>query len=171
MGAIDQLLCFSLYSASRFTTRRYHQLLAPWGLTYPQYLVLVVLWEHDTVSVRDLGKELMLDSGTLSPLLKRLEAAGLITRSRAADDERRVDVGLTPKGEELQQELAGIPQQVGTCMGLDEDTYRTLLGSMHQINEALQDPTRAHGKPTTAHAEQSGETHQHGSTSEQTQPL
>ncbi|MGO3153418.1 MAG: MarR family winged helix-turn-helix transcriptional regulator [Galactobacter sp.] len=138
MSSVDQLLCFSLYSASRATTRRYHQLLAPWGLTYPQYLVLVVLWDQDVISVRELGRELSLDSGTLSPLLKRLEANGLIIRTRSEEDERRVDVSLTEEGRALQVELAGIPQQVGSCMGLDQDTYESLLRAMSAVNDALQ---------------------------------
>jgi DNA-binding MarR family transcriptional regulator len=132
-------LCFSLYSASRATTRSYHRLLAPWGLTYPQYLVLVVLWEQGRVSVRTLGAELGLDSGTLSPLLKRLESAGYVTRARAAEDERRVEVTLTESGRRLEGELAGIPGQVGSCMGLDQHSYTQLQSSLRKVNEALRE--------------------------------
>jgi DNA-binding MarR family transcriptional regulator len=151
MSSVDQLLCFSLYSASRATTRRYHQLLAPWGLTYPQYLVLVVLWDRGTVTVRELGQELALDSGTLSPLLKRLEAADLIRRTRSAEDERRVDVSLTEKGGAAQRELAQIPEQIGTCMGLDQDSFEELLAALKVVNAALNaPPTRSADAPERA---------------------
>lgn len=137
MSALDQLLCFSMYSASRSATQEYHRLLAPWKLTYPQYLVLVVLWERGPVSMRELGAALMLDSGTLSPLVRRLESAGLVTRGRSADDERRVDVGLTDRGAQLEEELSDIPRQVGACMGLDQDSYRQLLDGLHALNASL----------------------------------
>ena len=93
--ALDNQVCFSLYSASLAMTKLYKPLLDPLGLTYPQYLVMLVLWETDDVSVSTLGERLSLDSGTLTPLLKRLEAAGLVKRARSAEDERRVQVSLT----------------------------------------------------------------------------
>ena len=93
---LGQQLCFALYSSSLTMTKLYKSLLAPLGLTYPQYLVLLVLWETDSISVGTLGSRLFLDSGTLTPLLKRMQTAGWLNRARAADDERRVVVSLTP---------------------------------------------------------------------------
>mgnify|MGYP001425629241 CR=1 FL=1 len=101
--ALDRQLCFALYSASLAMTKAYKPLLAPLGLTYPQYLVMLVLWEGDGVTVSHVGERLSLDSGTLTPLLKRLQALGLLQRLRDAADERRVLLQLTPGGGELQQ--------------------------------------------------------------------
>jgi len=101
--ALDHQLCFALYSASLAMTKAYKPLLAPLGLTYPQYLVMLVLWEGDGVTVSHVGERLSLDSGTLTPLLKRLQALGLLQRLRDAADERRVLLQLTPAGRELQQ--------------------------------------------------------------------
>lgn len=105
---LDQQLCFALYSASRATTAAYRDALVDAGLTYPQYLVMLALWEDDGLSVGDLGHRLRLDSGTLSPLLTRLEAAGLVTRSRPDRDGRRVVVNLTAAGQELRAEAERI---------------------------------------------------------------
>ncbi len=106
---LDKQLCFALYSASLAMTKLYKPLLAALGLTYPQYLVLLVLWERDGLMVSELGARLFLDSGTLTPLLKRLQVAGLVTRIRAVDDERRVHITLTPAGRKLKAGAAGIP--------------------------------------------------------------
>ena len=106
---LDNQLCFALYSTSLAMTRLYKPLLAGLGLTYPQYLALLVLWEDDGLSVGELGERLFLDSGTLTPLLKRLESAGLVSRLRAVDDERRVRVTLTPAGRALKARAAQIP--------------------------------------------------------------
>ena len=103
---LDHQLCFALYSSSLLMTKLYKPVLAPLGLTYPQYLVLLVLWETDGIPVGELGTRLYLDSGTLTPLLKRMEAAGLLTRSRAADDERRVIVALTARLQRLHGRVA-----------------------------------------------------------------
>jgi DNA-binding MarR family transcriptional regulator len=117
--ALDELICFALYNASRAITQRYRDLLAPLGLTYPQYLVLLVLWQNGPTGVGALGEHLELDSGTLSPLLRRLETAGHVTRSRSSDDERAVTVSLTPRGSALQAEAAHIPEQICAATGLD----------------------------------------------------
>jgi len=109
---IDDLLCFSLYSANHALTRLYRPLLAPLGLTYPQYLVLVALWEQDEQKVRDLGKRLDLETNTLTPLLKRMESAGYLTRRRNPEDERSLIVSLTDKGQALQAEA----QEISTCV-------------------------------------------------------
>ncbi|MDB5928553.1 MAG: transcriptional regulator, MarR family [Polaromonas sp.] len=109
MLQLDNQLCFALYSTSLAMTRLYKPLLDELGLTYPQYLVLLVLWEHDGLTVSALGERLFLDSGTLTPLLKRMEASGLVTRLRAVDDERRVHITLTPAGRVLKAQAAKIP--------------------------------------------------------------
>ncbi|MEN9435726.1 MAG: hypothetical protein RIR09_381 [Pseudomonadota bacterium] len=114
---LDNQLCFALYSASLSMTKLYKPLLESLGLTYPQYLVMLVLWEQDGQSVTALGERLSLDSGTLTPLLKRMEAAGLLQRQRAAEDERRLQVCLTPAGIALQDRAAHVPQCVVTQTG------------------------------------------------------
>lgn len=106
---LDNQLCFALYSASLAMTKLYKPLLAELGLTYPQYLTMLVLWERDGLAVSELGERLSLDSGTLTPLLKRLEAAGLIARIRAVDDERRVHISLTAAGRKLKARAHKIP--------------------------------------------------------------
>ena len=106
---LDQQLCFALYSTSLAMTRVYKPLLSALGITYPQYLALLVLWENDGLSVCELGKRLFLDSGTLTPLLKRLESLALVSRLRAVDDERRVRITLTPAGRALRAKAAQIP--------------------------------------------------------------
>ena len=113
---LDNQLCFALYSASLSMTRLYQPLLAELGLTYPQYLAMLVLWERDGLMVSELGERLCLDSGTLTPLLKRLEAAGLIARIRALDDERRVHVTLTASGRKLKARAAKIPGCIGAAL-------------------------------------------------------
>ncbi|MFJ1969959.1 MarR family winged helix-turn-helix transcriptional regulator [Streptomyces sp. NPDC087903] len=113
----DQL-CFALYAASRAVTARYRPLLEALGLTYPQYLVMLVLWEQDSISVRDLGSALQLESSTLSPLLKRLEANGLLRRERRTDDERSVAIRLTEAGARLRATAATVPLAIGDAMGL-----------------------------------------------------
>ena len=120
--ALDQQLCFALYSSSLAMTKLYKPLLEPLKLTYPQYLVMLVLWERDGLTVSDLGERLTLDSGTLTPLLKRLEAAGMLARRRDDEDERRVIVKLTPSGRALKARAAKVPPQVAcaTACSLDE---------------------------------------------------
>ncbi len=106
---LDNQLCFALYSASLQMTKLYGPLLKPMGLTYPQYLVMLVLWESDGMTVSQLGERLFLDSGTLTPLLKRMESSGLLRRERARDDERRVMIYLTAAGDTLKNQAAKIP--------------------------------------------------------------
>lgn len=109
MLLLDNQLCFALYSTSLAMTRLYKPLLEALGITYPQYLVLLVLWEQDGLTVSELGERLFLDSGTLTPLLKRMQAAGLVSRLRAAEDERRVHITLTDAGRQLETRAAQIP--------------------------------------------------------------
>jgi DNA-binding MarR family transcriptional regulator len=106
---LDNQLCFALYSASLAMTKLYKPLLDELGLTYPQYLVMLVLWESDGLTVSELGERLSLDSGTLTPLVKRLEAAGLVARIRDVQDERRVHVTLTPAGRRMKQRAQKVP--------------------------------------------------------------
>ena len=114
---LDNQLCFALYSTSLAMTKIYKPLLAPLGLTYPQYLAMLVLWEQDGIMVSELGERLYLDSGTLTPLLKRLEAMGLIARLRDVADERRVHVTLTTAGRKLKAKAAVIPACVVSAAG------------------------------------------------------
>ena len=118
---LDSQVCFALYAASRAMTRAYAPLLAPLGLTYPQYLVLLVLWEEDGVSVRQLGERLILDSATLTPLLKRLEQDGLVSRKRDVDDERVVRIHVTAQGRTLRTKAKRIPAQIACRAGCDPE--------------------------------------------------
>ncbi len=117
--ALDRQLCFALYSASRAMTRAYGPLLEKLGLTYPQYLVMLVLWEKDGVSIKQLGERLELDSGTLTPLAKRLEADGLVERRRSESDERVVHLCLTSAGKALQRKAKDVPMKVACRAGMD----------------------------------------------------
>lgn len=136
------MVCFSLYSAARATTQAYRALLAPWGLTYPQYLVLAILWHEGDQTIGSLGEAMQLDSGTLSPLVRRLEQAGHVTRSRRADDERVVTVTLTPEGQALRGELASIPTQVAGFSGIRDDEHRRrLIAELQELTALLQDAT------------------------------
>ncbi|WP_216213280.1 MarR family winged helix-turn-helix transcriptional regulator [Amycolatopsis aidingensis] len=130
---LEEQACFALYAASRAVTDLYRPLLAELDLTYPQYLVLLVLWERDARPVKEVGAELQLDYGTVSPLLKRLEARGLLTRSRQAADERSVTVRLTPAGAELRNRAERIPREIGCAMGLDEENRRDLIRRLRDL--------------------------------------
>ncbi|GAB3745633.1 MarR family winged helix-turn-helix transcriptional regulator [Microlunatus parietis] len=132
---LDAMLCFALYSANHRMAQHYRELLAPWQLTYPQYLVLVALWRDRQLTVTRLGNLLGLDSGTVSPLLKRLEARDLVTRSREASDERVVTVRLTERGAALEAELADVPRCLADRVGIDAGTARALLGHLHDFTE------------------------------------
>jgi DNA-binding MarR family transcriptional regulator len=130
---LNRQVCFALYSASKAATAVYRPMLDELGLTYPQYLVMLVLWEGQPRSVRELGEELGLDSGTLSPLLKRLESLGLVERRRSAEDERRVEVFLTDGGTALSAKSMAIPQQLADAAGLSPaelDQLRETLGRL-----------------------------------------
>ncbi len=130
-------LCFDLYAASRAVIKAYRPLLDPLGLTYPQYLVLLVLWEHDGQTVKALGQALQLDSGTLSPLLKRLESAGLIRRQRRADDEREVAVELSEAGVALKERAASVPTAIACKVGLRGAERRALQTELRRLMVAL----------------------------------
>ena len=131
---LDVQLCFPLYAATRAVTRAYTELLDESGLTYPQYLTMLALWEApEPLTVGELGKRLRLDSGTLTPLLKRLEAAGHVVRRRDTADERRVLLEVTPQGSRLRDQVAEVPLRLAEDMGLsrqDAKELRRLLGSL-----------------------------------------
>ena len=114
---LDRQLCFALYSSSLLMTKLYKPVLGALGLTYPQYLVLLALWQADAMGVGELGEQLYLDSGTLTPLLKRMETAGWLSRERATHDERRVIVKLTPAGRALRRKAAHVPVDVACATG------------------------------------------------------
>lgn len=135
---LDQQLCFALYAASRSVTGLYRPLLEPLGLTYPQYLVMLVLWEQDGLTVRELGQRLQLDSGTLTPLLKRLQAAELVTRQRRAEDEREVDIRLTEAGLALREKASGIPECLAQCMQLPLDQMLALRDELKRLTRQIQ---------------------------------
>lgn len=147
---LEDQLCFALYSASRAFTRAYQPLLEPLGLTYPQYLVMLVLWEGEPLSVSALGARLGLDSGTLTPLLKRLEQAKLVRRRRDAEDERVVLVSLSPTGRALHQRALGVPRELACGAGFDLDPAG--LSRLEELREALQQLTRRVESMRMAHA-------------------
>ena len=134
---LDNQLCFALYSASLATTKLYKPLLESLGLTYPQYLVMLVLWETDGLSVSDLGGRLFLDSGTLTPLLKRMEQAGLIQRKRSSADERRVQVCMTPHGSQLKDMAASVPACLVERSGCSLSEIRTLTHRVQSLRTQL----------------------------------
>lgn len=139
---LDNQLCFALYSASLAMTKLYKPLLDALDLTYPQYLALLALWEHDDVTVSALGERLNLDSGTLTPLLKRMEAAGWLTRQRSQEDERRVHVLLTDAGRTLRERAAHIPGCVMAHSGLDVPTLMALTRQIKNLRAGLHNACR-----------------------------
>ena len=116
---LDNQLCFRLYTASRLLSQAYHPLLSEHGLTYPQYLVLLVLWEKDAQPVNDIAKRLFLETNTVTPLLQRMEKEGIVTRTKGKKDARQMIVSLTRKGKELQNKLADVPATVGCAVMCD----------------------------------------------------
>ena len=136
--ALDRQLCFALYSASLSMTKLYKPLLDPLGLTYPQYLVMLALWERDGETVGQLGARLYLDSGTLTPLLKRLEAQGLLQRQRDAADERRVLLSLTPAGRALRERAEAVPRSVACATACELDEIARLTRQLQDLRRRLQ---------------------------------
>ncbi len=137
MLELDNQLCFALYSTSLAMTRVYKPLLDALGLTYPQYLVMLVLWERDGLMVSELGERLYLDSGTLTPLLKRLEASGLVTRIRAVEDERRVHITLSAAGRKLKTRAAKIPDCILTASQCAIPELMQLTQQVQALRERL----------------------------------
>ncbi|MGZ4518271.1 MAG: MarR family winged helix-turn-helix transcriptional regulator [Mycobacteriaceae bacterium] len=132
----DQL-CFDLYSASRAVTHAYRPVLAELGVTYPQYLVLIVLWEEGPRTVKDLVDVLRLDHGTMTPLLRRMETAGLVTRRRGDADERYVEVSLTPKGDALRTHATRIHCDMTEALGLDPGQFAALQGTLRLLTSRV----------------------------------
>ncbi|HWU47420.1 MAG TPA: MarR family winged helix-turn-helix transcriptional regulator [Humibacter sp.] len=157
MSVTDEMVCFSLYAASRATTQAYRTLLEPWGLTYPQYLVLATLWIEGDQTVGSLGEHLQLDSGTLSPLLRRMEQNGLVQRDRRLPDERVVTVTIGERGRELRSELAHIPARIAAGTGLpDEHAAAALIDILHRLTETMHSVTAQH---PVAHHRNTRESH------------
>ncbi|MDQ0776850.1 DNA-binding MarR family transcriptional regulator [Streptomyces aurantiacus] len=134
---LDQQICFSLHAASRAFGGLYRVILKDLGLTYPQYLVMLVLWEHGELPVKKVGEHLRLDSGTLSPLLKRLETAGLVQRERSARDERSVLVGLTDEGVALREQALRVPRRISAATGFDVAEILDLRSRLDKLTDAL----------------------------------
>jgi DNA-binding MarR family transcriptional regulator len=130
---IKNQLCFPLYAAARKVVKLYKPLLDEIGLTYTQYIAMMVLWEHRTLNVKTLGEHLYLDSGTLTPLLKKLEKGGLVTRTRSDRDERELVVALTEKGVNLREQALEIPRRLGECMPLSIEEAGTLYALLYKI--------------------------------------
>lgn len=128
-------LCFPLYAAARNVTGLYTPLLKPLGLTYTQYIVFLVLWEKDGVSVTEIGEKLMLDNGTLSPLLKKMEQAGYVERRRCREDDRVVEITLTEKGRALQEDAKDIPLKAAGCIDLPPEKAQQLYALLYELLE------------------------------------
>ena len=136
---LDSMLCFAVYAAGHAFTRFYKPRLDALGLTYPQYLVFLVLWETDGLTVKALGAKLFLDSGTITPLVKRLEARGLVRRQRDAADERLVRIWLTDAGRALRQEALAVPLAVGAALGGDVEAGAAMRRGLEQLRQRLDD--------------------------------
>jgi MarR family transcriptional regulator, organic hydroperoxide resistance regulator len=136
---LEEYVCLSLYAASRAVTGLYRELLSDLGLTYPQYLVMRLLWERGAVAVKDIGTALELDYGTLSPLLKRLESAGLVRRTRRPDDERSVEIALTEAGEAVRTKAADVPRKLSCALGLDDDAAAQLRATLRHLTASVHD--------------------------------
>lgn len=143
--ALERQVCFALVVAARSVLSVYRPLLEPMGLTHPQYLVMLALWEHSPLSVREIGALLQLDSPTLSPLLKRLATAGLVTRTRSGDDERRLTIELTSKGRELRERATQIPPAIVARLGIEISELELLRVALTKVIKAAldaDDPSR-----------------------------
>lgn len=134
---LENQLCFPLYACAKEIVRKYTPLLDPLGLTYTQYIAMMVMWEHKSLSVKDLGKLLFLDSGTLTPMLKKMEKSGWITKKRSKDDERIVIVSITRKGEDLQEEAAAVPVKMAGCVSLQQDEAMQLYALLHKLMKSF----------------------------------
>jgi len=134
---LDSMLCFAVYAAGHAFTRFYKPRLDALGLTYPQYLVFLVLWEQDGLTVKALGDKLFLDSGTITPLIKRLESRGLVRRQRDEEDERMVRLFLTPEGRALRAKALAVPLAVGAALGGEPEAGDAMREGLHRLRERL----------------------------------
>jgi MarR family transcriptional regulator, organic hydroperoxide resistance regulator len=139
---LDAQLCFAVYSTAHAFNRAYKPVLDALNLTYPQYLAMLVLWEEDGLAVKDLGDRLFLDSGTLTPLLKRLESAGLVRRVRNPRDERQLQVSLTAKGRSMREQAAEIPVKMGCAINRSDEDIQRLKAELLQVRDALNKAAR-----------------------------
>ena len=138
MLKLENQLCFPLYACAKEVVRRYTPLLEPLGLTYTQYIAMMVMWEHKSISVRDMGILLFLDSGTLTPMLKKMEKAGWITRKRSERDERMVMLSITERGEQLQEKAVEVPSKMAGCVTLESDEAMQLYTLLHKMMKTFQ---------------------------------
>ncbi|EMP03755.1 MarR family winged helix-turn-helix transcriptional regulator [Leptospira santarosai] len=138
---LENQICFPLYACSRAVTSLYRPILDKLGLTYPQYLVLLVLWKKDGYSVKEIGKKLYLDSGTLTPLLKRMEDSELILRKRSEEDERSVRIFLSSKGKKLKEKASGVPTKLLEILEIDKKSLIELKNSLDRLLFVLSDKT------------------------------
>ncbi len=134
---LDNQLCFSLYVCSKEIIKKYKPLLDPYGLTYTGYIILMALWEQDDITVKDLGKRLYLDSGTLTPMLKKLEALDYVKRIRSSSDERNVYIQLTDKGHDLRKQALAIPKSMVCSLDLEASLASELLTALHKMMQRL----------------------------------
>ena len=134
---LDNQLCFSVYALSRLITKAYQPMLDALGVTYPQYLVLMLLWEHESLTVKELGEKLLLDSGTLTPLLKRMEQRGWLSRRRATHDERSVVATLLPAGRQLEQQAQEIPTKLGSCFDMSAEQISEMRQQLRPLIDKL----------------------------------
>lgn len=134
---VDDQLCFALYSSAKALTAAYRQALSELGLTYPQYLTMLAVWEADGRTVAELGRAIELDSGTLSPLLRRLETAGLLRRERSTTDERMVRVFVTERGRELEPRAAAVRLRVEAATGLNPEEFLQLRSMLHRLRDTI----------------------------------
>jgi DNA-binding MarR family transcriptional regulator len=134
---LENQLCFPLYAAAKEVVKKYRPFLDEIGLTYTQYIAMMVLWERKAMSVKALGERLFLDSGTLTPLLKKLEKEDIVSRERSNEDERSVTVSITKKGEALREKAVAIPQKVGACIELPAEDVASLYGLLYKILDAV----------------------------------
>lgn len=130
---LENQICFPLYAASREVIKQYRPYLDELDLTYTQYIAMMVFWEEKKLSVKELGKKLFLDSGTLTPVLKSLETKGYVLRSRSKEDERVLDVEITEKGEQLKEHAVSVPQSVAECVKLDSEEAMQLYGLLYKV--------------------------------------
>ena len=136
---LENQLCFPLYACAKEVVKRYKPFLDPLDLTYTQYITMMVLWEYKSMNVKELGSYLFLDSGTLTPVLKKLEAKKYLTRSRLASDERNVLIQITPLGEELKDKAVSIPQKMGGCFKMDREDATSLYNILHKMLDSLKE--------------------------------
>lgn len=136
---LENQLCFPLYACSKEVVRRYKPFLDEIGLTYTQYITMMVMWEHKSINVKDLGKCLYLDSGTLTPVLKKLEAKGYVTRSRDGEDERFLNISITPEGEELKKAASKVPVQMGQCIGITSQEANMLYNILYRLLQGFEE--------------------------------